>query len=45
MLADVTIGDNSIVGAGAVVTKDIPPAKFNFNGDFCKVETLRIGGK
>jgi maltose O-acetyltransferase len=25
ILAGVTIGDNSIVAAGAVVTKDIPP--------------------
>ena len=32
----VTIGDNSIIGAGSVVTKDIPPNVIAF-GNACKV--------
>lgn len=36
VLAGVTIGDNSVIGAGSVVTKDIPPNSFAF-GNPCKV--------
>ena len=36
VLADVTIGDNSVIGAGSVVTKDIP-ANFIAVGNPCKV--------
>ena len=36
VLADVTIGDNSVIGAGSVVTKDIP-ANVIAVGNPCKV--------
>ena len=36
VLAGVTIGENSVVGAGSVVTKDIPPNSFAV-GNPCKV--------
>lgn len=36
VLAGVTIGENSVVGAGSVVTKDIPPNTFAV-GNPCKV--------
>jgi galactoside O-acetyltransferase len=37
VLAGVTIGENSIIGAGSVVTKDIPPNVVAF-GTPCKVQ-------
>ena len=36
VLAGVTIGENSVIGAGSVVTKDIPPNSFAC-GNPCKV--------
>ena len=36
VLAGVTIGENSIIGAGSIVTKDIPPNSFAV-GNPCKV--------
>lgn len=36
VLPDVTIGDNSVIGAGSVVTKDIPPNSLAV-GNPCKV--------
>ena len=36
VMPGVTIGDNSIIGAGSVVTKDIPPNVIAF-GNPCKV--------
>lgn len=36
ILGGVTIGDNSIIGAGSVVTRDIPPNTFSA-GNPCKV--------
>lgn len=36
VLAGVTIGENSVIGAGSIVTKDIPPNSFAV-GNPCKV--------
>jgi galactoside O-acetyltransferase len=36
VLPGITIGDNAVIGAGSVVTKDIPPGVFAV-GNPCRV--------